>query len=153
MLAPRCPFEVSRVTRESQTRAELISVEKIHNILRPLGVGVRPDWGGHQGTLRVTVVLSPVWACTQTHAVVKKEASGTLAIYAVYCMQVLPKANKQILKSGIISMVKCLGGKLLMSSAHFVKHQTVRWTRGKREASVTRETRMRQRQQNVDCRN
>lgn len=55
-------------------------------------------------------------------------------------MKVLPRESKQILKSGIISMVKRLGGKLLMSSAHFVKHQTIRWTHGKREVSVTRET-------------
>ena len=72
-MAPRCPFKVSRLTHDSQTRAELIPVGKIHNILRPLGVGVRLDWGGHQGTLRVTVVFSHVWACTQMHAVVKRK--------------------------------------------------------------------------------
>lgn len=54
----------------------------------------------------------------------KKEAHGTLTIYAVYCTQGLPKESKQIVKSVTISMVKCLGGKLLTSTTHFVKHQT-----------------------------
>ena len=73
MLAPQCPLKVSRLTHDSQTRAELIPVEKIHNILRPLGVGVRLDGGGHQGTLRVMVVFSHVWGCTQMHALVKRK--------------------------------------------------------------------------------
>ena len=72
-VGPTVPFKVSRLTHDSQTRAELISVENIHNIFRPLGVGVRLDWGGHQGTLRVMVVFSHVWGCTQMHALVKRK--------------------------------------------------------------------------------